>query len=85
MDVKTLAQLAEQYPEVGELLRDNRSLSVALVVRQLRDVDANHTKVEAQLRDEIKVLSDRLDAAATFSRGLVKRIKALEAKHGRDS
>lgn len=82
MDVERLQQLAKQYPEVQELLKDNYSLSVAMLAKRIEDrlalFDGNHTRAQAKLVDRIKKLEDRLDSSAIFVRDLQKRIKKME-------
>lgn len=78
----TLKELAEQYPEVGQLLRDNYSLSVAVLTARLDKFDRNHTTAHGKLADRIKVLETRLDAASRYSAGMSKRLKRMEAEHG---
>lgn len=67
MDVEKLQKLAERYPEVRELLKDNYSLSVSAmaarmevwkekVESRLQAFDANHTRAQAGLVEFIKQL-----------------------------
>lgn len=82
LDVERLQQLVKQYPEVQELLKDNYSLSVAMLAKRIEDrlalFDGNHTRAQAKLVDRIKQLEDRLDSSAIFARDLQKRIKKME-------
>lgn len=82
LDVERLQQLVKQYPEVQELLKDNYSLSVAILAKRIEDrlalFDGNHTRAQAKLVDRIKQLEDRLDSSAVFARDLQKRIKKME-------
>ncbi len=93
MDVEKLQQLAEKYPEVQKLLKDNYSLSVTVMAvrmdewqqkmeKRLETFDGNHTHAQAGLADRLKQLEDRLQSAAVFSRGLQKRLKHLESENG---
>ena len=86
LDVERLQQLVKQYPEVQELLKDNYSLSVAMLAKRIEDrlalFDGNHTRAQAKLVDRIKKLEDRLDSSAIFVRDLQKRIKKMEEDHG---
>ena len=86
MDVERLQQLVKQYPEVRELLKDNYSLSVAMLAKRIEDrlalFDGNHTRAQAKLVDRIKQLEDRLDSSAIFARDLQKRIKKMEEDRG---
>ena len=81
MDPERLQQLATQYPEVQELLRDNYSLSVALLAERIDDrlalFDGNHTRAQAKLVDDLKSLGERTKQAVA---GLHKRIRALESQ-----
>ena len=80
MDAERLQQLATQYPEVQELLKDNYSLSVALLAKRIEDrlalFDTNHTRAQAKLVDRISELEDRTKQAVS---GLHKRVRDLEA------
>lgn len=84
MDPDRLQQLATEYPEVQELLKDNYSLSVALLAKRIEDrlalFDANHTRAQSKLVDRMKALEERLDQASEFSAGLRLRIRSLEAQ-----
>ena len=89
MDVERLQQLVKQYPEVQELLKDNYSLSVAMLAKRIEDrlalFDGNHTRAQAKLVDRIKKLEDRLDSSAIFARDLQKRIKEMEEEQSNDN
>ena len=84
MDVERLQQLANQYPEVQELLKDNYSLSVALLAKRIEDrlalFDGNHTRAQAKLVDRMKQLEDRGENASSVVRDLRKRTKELESQ-----
>jgi len=90
MNPERLHELAEKYIEVRELMKDNQSLSVRLIKAQvdswraamldrLAEFDRSHTAADAKLADRIRHLEERLEMAAKFNGGLLKRIKALEA------
>ena len=84
MDAERLQQLATQYPEVQELLRDNYSLSVALLAKRIEDrlelFDANHTRAQAKLVERMQTLESRLEQASMVVKDLRQRTKALEAQ-----
>ena len=85
MDEEKLQQLAKTYPEVQELLRDNYSLSVAILTRRLNTFDRNHTKSQALLADRLKVVETTLERAAAFSidikkLDIKKRLTKLETE-----
>lgn len=69
MDVERLQELAKQYPEVQELLKDNYSLSVVLLQQRIHDQDIRLTKVE-----------DTLNKVIDGCRELKARVEAMEAK-----
>ena len=81
MDVERLQQLAKQYPEVQELLKDNYSLSVSMLAKRIEDrlalFDGNHTRAQAKLVDDLKALEERTKQAVA---GLHKRIRELESQ-----
>ena len=77
-DFDRLKELCEKYPEVRQLLRDNYALSVQALSHRLEAIeerlnrrvdafDANHTKADAGL-------TERLDNATTYTKGLERRI-----------
>ena len=69
MDVERLQELAHKYPEVQELLKDNYSLSVMLLLTRIHAQDTRLTKVE-----------DTLNKVIDGCKELKARIEALEAK-----
>ena len=91
-DFDRLKELCEKYPEVRQLLRDNYALSVQALSHRLEAIeerlnrrvdtfDANHTKADARL-------TERLDKATTYTKGLELRIYKLEqwaASFGEDT
>ena len=80
MDIEKLQQLAKEYPEVQELLRDNFNLSVAILTDRLNTFNANQTKANAELAERIKAMEATLDRAAAFSIEVKKRLTKLETE-----
>ena len=70
MDVERLQELAKQYPEIGELLKNNYSLSVALLYQKIHALDQRITNIETVV-EKIRV----------GCRDLLRRLEALEAKN----
>ena len=92
MDVEKIQKLAEMYPDVQDLLRDNYSLSVTVMAarmdawqqkmeKRLEIFDANHTKAQALLNDRTKILEHRLNSAGIYTRNLQKRLADLEMEN----
>ncbi len=87
--MRKLSFTLREYPEVQELLKDNYSLSVALLAKRIEDrlalFDGNHTRAQAKLCDRMKQLEERVDDASKFAAGLRTRIKELESQNAATS
>ena len=84
MNHERLQQLAAQYPEVQELLKDNYSLSVALLAKRiearLEQFDRNHTRAQSKQHDRLLDAEKRIEDAAKYVQKLAGRVKTIEAK-----
>jgi len=86
MEAERLKALAEQYPEVSQLLKDNHSMSVAVLAgrmdswqqkmeTRLHTFDANHTRAQAELVDRIMALEKRVENASKVVSKIRKQLK----------
>ncbi len=83
MESEKIQELAKQYPEIQELLRDNFSMSVAAIAARqeawqrkmearIAAIDSNHTRAQGKLVSRLKVVESRIAHASKVVRDIQK-------------
>lgn len=85
MDVDKLTKLALRDEDVRELLhkwmaaqKENETLNVTLLARQLADFDKAHTHCHGKLSERMAVLEQRVQDSAKYAKQLDHRLRQVE-------